>query len=115
MDDNSFKYFNKFYNTLTDSFYSVMDLDFTVSSMVPAKLLTDEVLEARYTPIFLNSTYGSSGIKHIDGIFKHSNGFYIYLSREGSDLSVSFKIKIIYKSEQYEEIKLYINNLKKIK
>jgi len=106
--------FEKFYNTLTDGIYSVMDLNFMVNNMTPAHLLTNEIFELRYTPIYINSTY-DLGIKHIEGVFKHSNGYYIHLNRDGGDLASNFKIKIIYKVEQYEEIKLYINSLKKLK
>jgi hypothetical protein len=104
--------FDKFYNTLTDGIYSIMDLDFVIDTITPAKLLTNEALEARYTPVYLNSVY-NSGIKHLEGVFKHSNGYYIHLIRDGGDLANNFKIRIIYKIEKYEEIKLYINSLKK--
>jgi hypothetical protein len=107
-----FKNFEKFYNSL-DGLYSVIDFNFTIESMTPVNLLNNEKFEARYTPVYLESKYGND-LKHSEGIFKHSNGYYIYLSREGGDLS-QFKIKIIYKVEQYEEIKIYINGLKKQK
>jgi hypothetical protein len=108
-----FKNFEKFYNSL-DGLYSVIDLTFTIESMTPVNLLNNEKFEVRYTPVYLQSKYGND-LKHIEGIFKHSNGYYIYLSREGGDLSRQFQIKIIYKVEQYEEIKIYINGLKKQK
>ena len=108
-----FKNLEKFYNSL-DGLFSIMDLSFTIESMTPVNLLNNEKLEARYTPVYLESKYGNE-LKHTEGIFKHSNGYYIYLSREGGDLSHQFKIKIIYKVEQYEEIKIYINGLKKQK
>ena len=108
-----FKNFEKFYNSL-DGLYSIIDLSFTIESMTPVNLLNNEKFEARYTPVYLESKYGND-LKHSEGIFKHSNGYYIYLSREGGDLSHQFQIKIIYKVEQYEEIKIYINGLKKQK
>ena len=108
-----FKNFEKFYNSL-DGIYSVMDLDFSIESMTPVNLLNNEKFEVRYSPIYLETTYGQD-LKHKEGIFKHSNGYYIYLSRDGGDLSAQFKIKIIYNVEQYEEIKIYINGLKRQK
>jgi len=108
-----FKNFEKFYNSL-DSLHSIMDLDFSVESMTPSNLLNNEKFEEKYTPVYLESEYGKD-LKHSDGIFKHSNGYYIYLSREGGNLSPQFKIRIIYKVEKYEEIKIYINGLKKQK
>jgi len=108
-----FKNLEKFYNSL-DGLFSIMDLSFTIESMTPVNLLNNEKLEARYTPVYLESKYGNE-LKHTEGIFKHSNGYYIYLSREGGDLNHQFQIKIIYKVKQYEEIKIYINGLKKQK
>ena len=108
-----FKNFEKFYNTL-DGLYSIMDLDFTVEVMTPANLLNNDKFEQKYSPVFLETEYGTD-LKHTEGIFKYSNGYYIYLSREGGNLSPNFLIKIIYKVEQYEEIKIYINGLKKLK
>lgn len=102
-----------FYNTLNDGIYSIMDLEMSFQQITPAILLNNEKFESKYTPIFLDSQYGNE-IKHKDAIFKHSNGYYIYLTRQGGDLSNFFKIKVIYKTEQYEEIKIYINALKKI-
>jgi hypothetical protein len=108
-----FKNFEKFYNSL-DGLFSIMDLSFTIESMTPVNLLNNEKFEARYTPVYLESKYGND-LKHSEGIFKHSNGYYIYLSRQFADLSHQFQIRIIYKVEQYEEIKIYINGLKKQK
>ena len=112
MEQDRFKYFDKFYNTLNDAIYSVMNIDFDVPLLTPVNLINNEKLESRYDAIYLNSIYGKE-IHHIEGIFKHSSGFYIYLSR--FDREPDFKIKVIYKTEQYEQIKIYINSLKKIK
>ena len=115
MDNNIFTNFDKFYNSLTDWIYSVIDVEFSVDALTPVNLLKNEKFEYRYEPVYLKSIYGKE-IKHIEGIFKHSNGYYIYLSRYKDDLEVTnFKVKIIYKIEKYEEIKLYINSLKKLK
>jgi hypothetical protein len=107
-----FMMLNSFLETLKGDIYSVMDIDFSVDVMTPVNLLNNEKFEARYKPIYLNSKYGKE-IYHIEGIFLHTSGFYIYLSR--FDGEVSFNIKVIYKVEQYEEIKIYINSLKKLK
>ena len=89
-----------------------MDIDFDVNILNPVNLLINEKFESRYEPIYLNSKYGKE-IYHIEGIFKHTSGFYVYLSR--FEKEPEFKIKIIYRSEQYEQIKIYINGLKKLK
>jgi len=107
-----FMYLNNFLETLKGDIYSVMDIDFSVDLMTPVNLLNNEKFEARYAPVYLNSKYGKE-IYHIEGIFKHTSGFYVYLSR--FDGEVSFNIKVIYKVEQYEELKIYINGLKKLK
>ena len=111
-NDNRFLFFDTFYQTLKDSVYSIMDIDFDVDSLTPVNLLNNEKFEIRYDPIYLKSKYGKE-IYHMEGIFKHTSGFYVYLSR--FELEAFFKIKIIYKTEQYQEIKIYINGLKKIK
>ena len=103
--------FDKFYNSL-DGLYSIFELDFTLTGLTPAIILNVEKLEEIYEPVYLNSTYGDS-IKHVESIFKHSNGYYIYLKRKG--VTDDFNVKIIYKVEQYEEVKIYINRLKKQK
>ena len=107
-----FKYLNSFLETLKGDIYSIMDVDFSVDLMTPVNLLNNEKFESRYVPVFLDSKYGKE-IYHIEGIFRHTSGFYVYLSR--FDGEVSFNIKLIYKVEQYEEIKIYINGLKKLK
>lgn len=104
-------YFNKFYNSL-DGVYSIMDIEFPIKILTPANLLNNEKYEDKYDPVFLDSTYNKD-IYHKEGIFKHSNGFFIHLVRNTDNNE--FKIRIVYKPKQYEEIKIFINNLKKIK
>ena len=111
MENSRFKFFSKFYDSL-DGIHSIMDVDFEVINLTPVNLLNNEKFENKYVPIYLESIYGKE-IYHNDGIFKHSSGFYIYLSR--IDKELDFKIKIIYKIEQYEQIKIFINGLKKMK
>lgn len=106
----SFPYLEKFLDGLKD-IHSVVDFNSDIEKFTPANILTNEKFETKYTPIYLNSVF-SKDIQHMDSIFQHSSGFYIYLCRES--VEEKFKLKIIYKTEQYEEIKLYINNLKKI-
>jgi hypothetical protein len=111
-EDNRFTYFDNFYNTLNDGIYSVMDIDFNVPILTPVNLLNNEKFESKYELIYLNSKYEKE-LFHKEGVFKHNSGFYIYLGR--FDKESEFKIKIIYKAEIYEQIKIYINGLKKIK
>jgi hypothetical protein len=111
MENNRFKFFSEFYSTL-EGIHSIMDVDFDVNNLTPVNLLNNEWFDKRYVPIYLESIYDKE-IFHTDGIFKHTSGFYIYLSRFNKE--PNFKIKIIYKVEKYEQIKIYINGLKKMK
>jgi hypothetical protein len=103
--------FNKFYNSLTDEIYSIIEVDSEVLN--PSLLLNDEKYSKIYTPIYLMTNYTNSRINHNEAAFKHNNGFYICLSRKG--VSEVFTLKVVYKIKQYEELKVFINNLKKIK
>ena len=61
--------------------YSVMNIKINVNDITPANLLVNEKFDGKYKPIYLNSDF-SKEIIHLDGIFQHNSGFYIYLSRE---------------------------------
>lgn len=106
----NFLYLEKFLDKLPE-IHSTIDITIEVIKFTPAKILTSDKLKSIYKLIYLKSSY-SEEIQHMDAIFQHSSGYYIYLSRKPN--SSEFQLKIIYKSEKYEEIKLFINNLKKI-
>jgi|LauGreDrversion4_2_1035121.scaffolds.fasta_scaffold49783_3 hypothetical protein len=103
--------FNKFYNSLTDEIYSIIEIDSEVLN--PSTLLNDEKYSKIYSPIYLMTKYVNSRINHYEAAFKHTSGFYICLNRKGE--SEVFTLKVVYKIKQYEELKIFINNLKKIK
>jgi hypothetical protein len=88
-----------------------MDVMFEVNELTPANLLNNDKFDGKYEPVFLLSDYDKE-IRHRECIFKHSSGFYLYLSR--FETETTFKIKLIYKSENYEQIKIFINGLKKL-
>jgi hypothetical protein len=103
--------FEKFYNNLNDGVYSVMDI--SVEVLTPTDLMSEETFAKNYETIYLNSVYVENTLKHNQGIFKHPSGFYLCLSRKG--VTNVFTLKVIYKFKQYEEVKVFINALKKIK
>lgn len=108
--DKSSMTFKKFYNSLQD-IMSVMEVESISGKLTPADILSEKFKKS-YNLIFLNSS-SDDKIKHHEAIFQYVTGFYIYLYKpENED---SFKLKIIYKPQHYEEIKLYINGLKKLK
>lgn len=104
--------FEKFYDSINGEMMSILDIDFFIEKLNPANLISDEKLQKSYTLIFLNSSYDDK-IRHYEAVFKYVTGFYIYLYRELD--TEPFKLKILYKPQHYEEIKLYINGLKKLK
>ena len=103
--------FNKFYDSLTDGIYSIMEIDSEV--LTPSMLMDDERFSKNYTPIYLTTKYVENRISHYEGAFRHPSGFCICLSRKGA--SEVFNLKVVYKIKQYEEVKVFINGLKKIK
>jgi hypothetical protein len=110
--DKSEWIFEKFYNSTEDPMMSILDVDFFTEKLNPSNLINDEKLQKRYTLVFLKSSYGED-IRDYEAIFKYVSGFYIYLYRTMD--TEKFKLRIIYKPQHYEEIKLYINGLKKLK
>ena len=107
---NRFVHFDKFYNSL-EGMYSYVDVDSYSNILTPQRLLE----EKRYHVIFLKSEHSGGdfeGITHNEGIFKYPSGFYIYMSRLRGE--VKFVSRIIYKPEQYEEIKLFIRGLERL-
>lgn len=106
-----FGYLDKFLDRQSD-IHSVMNIQTSNVELTPANLLVNQKFDGKYKPVYLNSNF-SKEIIHLDSIFQHNSGFYIYLSRNNGD--EDFDMVIIYKAEKYEEIKIYINQLKKIK
>lgn len=114
-------FFEKFYNKINecgttgptkgDQLYCIMDVNFSLKNITPNLLINDEKYSSSYTIKFLKSEI-ETNIKHSEAIFQYVSGFYIYLMRGIDD---SYLMKIIYKPQNYEEIKLYINGLKKLK
>jgi hypothetical protein len=119
MSTNKFYYFNKFYdsllkqpNTLAGEIFSILDVDFKSDLLTPNKLINDDKFEKKYKPIFLKSSMEEKNMIHSEGIFLYSN-FYIYLLKNKE--SNQYDLKIIYRANNLEEVKVYINQLKKLK
>jgi hypothetical protein len=104
-------FFKEFYDTLNDGIYSIMYI--SIESLTPLDLMSEENFAKHYVTIYLNSEYEENTIKHNQGIFKHPSGFYLCLTRKGA--TDIFTLKVIYKIKQYEEVKVFINALKKLK
>jgi hypothetical protein len=106
---NNFTFLEKFTERLKD-IHSTMYINLPITNFTPAKILTE--LTTKYKLVYLTSDYSDDVLHHKDAIFQHTSQFYIYLSK--NHVKDNFELIIIYKPEQYEEIKLFINNLKKI-
>lgn len=114
-------FFEKFYDRLhqnsvnspnkMDQLYCVMEVNFPLKTLNPGLLINDEKFSKIYYLKFLKSGVETE-TKDFEAIFQYVSGFYIYLNRQVDD---TFLMKIIYKPESYQEIKLYINGLKKLK
>jgi hypothetical protein len=107
------KLVKKFFNTLPN--YSTLTIDIELSSNIsPNYYLTDTKMLASHEAILLSSKLQSGGIYHDCAIFKTKSDFYVVFYNDTETID-NYKIKIIYKAKQLEEVKYYINALKKIK
>lgn len=111
-------FFKKFLSTFDNSLYSTMVMELYFPFLNPANLLNNEFFNKKYKSICLNSIYNvNSQIKHLEAVFKvNGTNFFIYLKEKNDENDkLVYEVTIIFMAEQYEEIKLYINGLKKIK
>ena len=104
-----FKKVDQFVDNLikeTGKLYSVIDY----TQYVP--LTPDILFTKRFEVIYLDSNYVDK-LYHNEGIFKNPAGIYLYLSK--TDFETTYKIKIIYDINSLDEVKLFVNNLSKLK
>lgn len=73
----------------------------------------DLLLTKRFTIEYLDSKSYGSILTHNEGIFKNPAGIYLYLSKTENE--TTYKIKVIYDIDSFDEVKLFVNNLSKIK
>jgi hypothetical protein len=97
--------FTKFYNSL-EKIHSIMDI----------KLENDINLDYFskknvFVPVFFDSEYDNNKVEHTEMIIRHTSGIFLYINKK-EEVKV---FKIIYKPDQLEEVKFFINNLKKLK
>ena len=97
--------FTKFYNSL-ENIHSIMDV------RLENDLHLDYFSKKNvFVPLFYESIYSNNKVIHSEIIFRHGSGIFIYLNKKVEPTI----FKIIYKPEQIEEVKFFINNLKKLK
>jgi hypothetical protein len=77
--------------------------------------LTPKILiEKKFEIEYLDSVEHEYELKHLEGIFRHKSGFYLYLSKmEVTDKT--YELKIYYDMGQLNEVSFFIKNLSKIK
>ena len=103
--------FNKFYSGLTNDTYSIIDID--IDGLTPYLLMSEDKYVKSYSPVYLISEYRDNKIIHNEGVFKHPGEFYICLFKNKEQ--EVFKLRVVYKVKQYEEVKMFISGLKKLK
>jgi hypothetical protein len=97
--------FTKFYNSL-EKIHSIMDV------RLENDLHLDYFFKKNvFVPVFFNSDYENNKVEHTEIILRHTSGIFLYINKK-EDLKV---FKIIYKPDQLEEVKFFINSLKKLK
>jgi hypothetical protein len=100
------KFFDKFYNSL-DKLHSIMNVPLENDYIIDYILNKKET----FVPKFFESDYENKKVTHNEIILKHLSGFYIYINKK----EVSKTYRIIYEASQIEEVKFFINSLKRIK
>ena len=104
-----FKKIDQFIETLigqTGKLYSTIECNQHIP-ITPEILLTK-----KFEVVFLDSYYMDK-LYHNEGIFKNPAGIYLYLSKTGFE--TTYKIKVIYDINSFDEVKLFMNNLSKLK
>lgn len=97
--------FIKFYNSL-ENIHSIMDV------RLENDLHLDYFSKKNvFVPVFFNSDYENNKVEHTEIIIRHISGIFIYINKK-EDPKI---FKIIYQPSQLEEVKFFINNLKKLK
>lgn len=97
--------FIKFYNSL-ENIHSIMDV------RLENDLHLDYFSKKNvFVPVFYESIYTDNRVLHSEIIYKHTSGIFIYLNKKVEPTI----FKIIYKTDQLEEVKFFINSLKKLK
>jgi hypothetical protein len=97
--------FTKFYNSL-ENIHSIMDV--TLENDLFLDYFSKKTV---FVPVFFNTIYENNKVEHSEIIVRHTSGIFIYVNKK-EDEKV---FKIIYKPDQLEEVKFFINNLKKLK
>jgi hypothetical protein len=85
----------------------------TVHYLDPVKITPSMLMERKYTIKYLDG-YSLNGVMHHDEtIFESPSGFLIYLSKSRDE--DIYQMKIIYRTDQFDEVSLFIKNLLKLK
>jgi hypothetical protein len=101
------KDFIKNIEKITNNLYSVVEY------LDPVKVTPNMLIEKNYLIKLLDSFSLEGKIHHQEGIFETPSGFFIYLSKNISE--DIYRMKIIYKSSQLDEVSMFIKNLLKLK
>ena len=98
--------FENFYNSL-GKIHSIMNVP------LENDVVIDYILNKKETfvPKFFDSDYENNKVIHNEIITRHVSGFYLYFNKK-QEKKV---FKIIYEADKLEEVKFFINNLKKLK
>lgn len=81
-------------------------------NITPKTFLSEE-MSKKYGVLKMESVYENSKVIHNRIVFITPSKFYLYMERRGE--SDTYNKTIIYSANQIEEVKIFINSLKKIK
>jgi len=91
----------------TNKVYSV------VHYLDPVKLTPSMLMERKYTIRHLDGYSLNGTMYHDEASFMSASGFLIYLSKSRDE--DIYQMKIIYRTDQFDEVSLFIKNLTKLK
>lgn len=85
----------------------------TIQYLDPVKLTPSMLMERNYTIKHLDGYSLNGTMYHDEASFVSPSGFLIYLSKSRDE--DIYQMKIIYRTDQFDEVSLFIKNLTKLK
>lgn len=113
---NETKNFERFYNSITklgEYPPSISEIKHDLKYLKPDEIISNETWLKNHDLVFIYSSNIGKVTSILELIFKCKPGFYLYFGKEENE--EDFTIKIVHKPSQLNEVKFYINGLKKIK
>lgn len=106
------KNFERFYNNLGSYPSSILEINLELNKLKPEIIISDEKWLKNHELVFIYSTEVDKTLSILEIIFKCKPGFYIYFGKETKEQN--YKVIILHKPTELNEVKFYINGLQKL-